>query len=269
MSESIISCPVCGRGLGKFENCFKCENGHSFDLAKEGYVNLLSGAHKQGELIGDNKTMASSRRDFLNKGYFSSLSKAVLNELQLTEKENPNVLDICCGEGYYSNYITQRYNCRIYGFDISKNMIRLAAKRKINAEFFVANLSHIPVFDSSVDFAFHLFAPFHAGEFARVLKDDGILVTAYPGENHLWELKEAIYDVPYKNDEKMPEHGTFELLKTVKVKEKIFLDSNADIISLFKMTPYYYHTSKEGIERAERLEKLETQLEFVLAVFRK
>lgn len=269
MNESIISCPVCNSGLKKVGACLKCENGHSFDFAKEGYVNLLSGAHKQGELIGDNKNMAASRRDFLNKGYFSSLSNAVLSELRATNKNEPCVLDICCGEGYYSQYIGDRYNCRLFGFDISKNMIRLAAKRKVNAEFFVANLSHIPVFDSSVDFAFHLFAPFHAAEFSRVLKDDGVLVTAYPGENHLWELKEAIYDTPYKNDEKMPEHKGLELLKTVKVKDNIFLDNNNDIISLFKMTPYYYHTSKEGIERAQKLEKLETRLEFVLAVFRK
>ncbi len=148
-------------------------------------------------------------------------------------------------------------------------MVRLAAKRKTDAVFFVANLSHIPVFDCSVDFAFHLFAPFHASEFARILKKGGVLVTAVPGKKHLWELKKVLYDTPYENDEALPTVGSLTLERTVKICADIKLDNNEDIMSLFRMTPYYYRTSKEGIERAKVLTELKTRLEFVLGIYRK
>ena len=268
-NEHILCCPVCKKELADSGKTYICESGHNFDKAKEGYVNLLSGLHKQGELIGDNKSMALSRRSFLNKGYFSSLAGAVCSLLEAEGKDCPTVLDICCGEGYHSQYVAERVNCRLFGFDISKNMVRLAAKRKMDAVFFVANLSHIPVFDGSTDFAFHLFAPFHASEFSRVLKKGGALVTAVPGKKHLWELKKAIYDTPYENDEALPSAENLTLERTVKVCAEIKLDNNEDILSLFKMTPYYYRTSKEGIERAAALGTLETRLEFVLGVYRK
>lgn len=268
-SEPVLCCPVCMNELSDCGKTYSCKNGHCFDKAKENYVNLLSGAHKQGELIGDNRSMALSRRSFLNKGYFSSLAEAVCGLLECENKGCPTVLDICCGEGYYSQYIAERVNCRLFGFDISKNMVRLAAKRKTGAVFFVANLSRIPVFDGSIDFAFHLFAPFHSSEFSRILKKGGVLVTAVPGKKHLWELKKALYDTPYENDEVLPAAGSLTLERTVKVCADIKLDNNEDIMSLFKMTPYYYRTSKEGIEKAKALAELETRLEFVLGIYRK
>lgn len=269
LGNSILSCPVCKKPLLKAEKSYCCAALHSFDEAKEGYVNLLSGSHRQGELVGDNKSMALSRRDFLNKGYFSSLADGVLKVLENEKLQKPTVLDICCGEGYYSQRILEKENCHLFGFDISKNMVRLAAKRKLDALFFVANLSHIPVFDNSIDFAFHLFAPFHSEEFSRILKKGGVLVTAVPGKDHLWELKKVVYDTPYQNDEKLPESKTLTLEKTVKIKTKIKIDNNFDIMSLLKMTPYYYRTAKEGIEKAEKLKELETTLEFILGVYRK
>lgn len=268
-NEHILCCPVCKNELSDCGKTYLCKNGHCFDKAKEGYVNLLSGAHKSGELIGDNKSMAISRRDFLSKGYFSSLGNAVCELLKGEKLENPAVLDICCGEGYYSQFIAERIDCRLFGFDLSKSMVRLAAKRKTNAVFFVANLSDIPVFDESIDFAFHLFAPFHASEFSRILKKGGMLVTAVPGKRHLWELKEAVYETPYENDELLPPAEGLFLERTVRVHADIKLDNSEDIMSLFKMTPYYYRTSKEGIEKAAALPELETRLEFVLGVYRK
>ena len=269
MTDNILSCPVCKKPLLKDGKSYRCASCHNFDEAKEGYVNLLAGSHKQGELIGDNKSMALSRRDFLNKGYFSSLADGVLQILAGENFKSPTVLDICCGEGYYSEFILKRTYCRLFGFDISKNMVRLAAKRKLDASFFVANLSHIPIFDESIDFAFHLFAPFHDEEFSRILKKGGVLVTAVPGKDHLWELKKEIYDTPYQNDEKLPESKELKPERTLRVKTKIQIDNSNDIMSLFKMTPYYYRTSKDGILKAEKLQKLETTLEFILGVYKK
>lgn len=265
---SVLKCPVCSQDLFRIENCLKCHNNHSFDLAKEGYVNLLS-AHKSGDSVGDNKEMARFRRDFLNKDYYITLAEAVGDCLEKYSVENDTVLDICCGEGYYTNHLSLKYNRDYYGFDISKNMVRLAAKRKCGAQFFVANISSIPLKNESVNFAFHLFAPFHSGEFTRILKKDGVIVTAIPGKEHLYELKEILYDKPYFNDEKPPITGELKLVDKIRSKAKIDLNSQEDIMSLFRMTPYFYHTPSQGISRLEGCKSLSVTTDFILLVYKR
>ena len=169
----LLTCPVCGAALAAEGRTLRCGGGHCFDCAKEGYVNLLISG-RPGDSRGDNKDMARSRRDFLNQGYYQSLAKAVGDCVENFCPDGGTVFDICCGEGYYTDFLSKNYNCRFYGFDISKNMVRLAAKRKCGAVFFVANIAAIPVKTGAVDMAFHLFAPFHADEFSRVLADDGV-----------------------------------------------------------------------------------------------
>lgn len=269
MNIRIIVCPVCGEALTENEKAFCCPNGHSFDKAKEGYVNLLSGSHKSGDKTGDNKSMAALRRDFLNKEYFISLSDAVVEQIKKAGINQPTVLDICCGEGYYSQKVTENTDAVVFGFDLSKSMVRLAAKRKTGGTFFVANLSHIPVKDESIDIAFHLFAPFHEKEFARVLKKGGTLITAVPGENHLFELKEAVYEKPYKNDEKLPETESLLLSETIRIKNEVTLTCRDDIAALFGMTPYSYKTSPADKAKLLTLEQLTTQTEFVLGIYKK
>lgn len=269
LKPGIIICPVCGKELNESETAFLCPDGHSFDKAKEGYVNLLTGKHKSGALIGDNKSMAALRRDFLNKEYFAPLADEIVRQIKKTGTEKPVLLDICCGEGYYSQKVKNSTDGVLYGFDISKAMVRLAAKRKTGGKFFVANLSHIPLKDNSVDIAFHLFAPFHEKEFVRVLKSGGTLITVVPGENHLFEMKKVLYDSPYKNDEKLPGTDILSLTDTVKVKNEITLPDKADIDALFGMTPYYYKTGPSDRQKLAKLCCLTTQTEFVVAVYRK
>ncbi len=178
------------------------------------------------------------------------------------------MLDICCGEGYYTNYLSARLPRAYYGFDISKNMVRLAAKRRC-ATFFVANIASIPIRDESVRFAFHLFAPFHATEFGRVLQRDGVLLTAIPGKDHLYGLKQALYDTPYRNDEQPPQAEGLTLTDTIRVKSHISLNTPEEIRALFQMTPYCYHTPTSGMQRLEALKALETDIEFVLLLYKK
>ena len=262
-------CPVCGAALQKEGASLRCKSGHSFDFAKEGYVNLLTGSHKPGDRTGDSREMARARRAFLEKGYFRPLADALSEMILAEEKENPAVLDICCGEGYYSEQISRALPCRLLGFDLSKEMVRLAAKRKLDALFFVANLAAVPLPDSSVDAALHLFAPFHEETFARLLKDNGVLLSVVPGKRHLFELKEAVYDTPYENDEQLPQTTLLTLTGTKKVTAKIRIDTPEDIRALFAMTPYVHRTSKEGIARLEQLERLETTIEFVIGFYKK
>ena len=262
-------CPVCGAMLQKTGASLRCERGHSFDFAKEGYVNLLTGSHKPGDKTGDSREMARARRAFLEKGYYRPLADALADTIRAEQKENPAVLDICCGEGYYSEQISRALPCRLLGFDLSKEMVRLAAKRKLDALFFVANLAAVPLPDASVDAALHLFAPFHAETFARLLKDDGVLLSVVPGKRHLFELKEAVYDTPYENDEQLPQTPLLTLTETKKVTAKIRLEAPEDIRALFAMTPYAHRTSQEGLARLERLESLETTIEFVIGSYKK
>lgn len=263
----ILLCPVCGQELKKINNQYVCKNLHSFDVAKEGYVNLLLN-HKSGDLVGDNKAMALSRKEFLSKGYYKPLADEVKECMQSSTNEISNVLDICCGEGYYTSELSKNCNRKFYGFDISKNMVRLAAKRKCGANFFVANISSIPVMQNSIDFAFHLFAPFHDEQFAKILKKDGTLVSVIPGKRHLFELKKVLYDTPYENDEAAPNSNYLKLYDRIKVKSEINLSSSEDIMSVFKMTPYYYHTPSSGMQKIENLCNITTEIEFVLLIYK-
>jgi hypothetical protein len=146
----------------------------------------------------------------------------------------------------------------------TKEMIRLAAKRG-RGTFFVANLASIPVQDSSFDYAVHLFAPFKASEFSRVLKPGGALYTVVPGSHHLFGLKSALYDTPYLNDEALPDSPGFRLVGTKKVTASIVLKNKDDIEAVFRMTPYYFHTSQTDREKLSTYESLQTQIEFLIA----
>lgn len=260
----MLICPVCNNSLEIIGKAGKCCNGHCFDVAKEGYINLLR-TNKSGDMIGDSKQSARSRREFLNKGYYSPLRDHLV---AIFHNKTGNVLDICCGEGYYTSALGENPALNVYGFDISKEMIRLASKRG-NGTYFVANLASIPVADSSFDYAVHLFAPFQEKEFYRILKHGGKLYTVIPGEKHLWGIKQQLYDTPYVNDERLPETEHMQLVNVVKVSSRIELRCREDIQAVFKMTPYYYRTSESDKMKLEHRNCLETDIEFVIAEYMK
>ncbi len=262
-------CPVCGEKLAKENKSFKCKGGHSFDISKEGYVNLLCGKNKSGSLIGDNKEMADSRKQFLSKNYFSALSDELVLMIKEYAPSCPTLCDICCGEGYYGEKVKDALDCELISFDISKEMLRLCAKRKKSDFCFVASNNKIPLESGSVDLAFHLFAPFQEDEFSRIIKKDGTILTAVAGENHLFELKEILYDTPYKNDEAPPKTEKLVMKEKRKVTKKVILETKEDIDALFKMTPYYYHTSDKDKAKLEPYESLEVTTEFVVYVYGK
>ncbi|MBQ8027743.1 MAG: methyltransferase domain-containing protein [Clostridia bacterium] len=262
----ILLCPICKSELNRSGSSFVCDKGHCFDIAKEGYVNLLTGS-KSGSLIGDNRDMARSRKSFLDKGYFSHLSDKLCSVV--AEIHPKAVLDICCGEGYYTQALAQHCKADVYGFDISKEMIRLAAKRKCNTDFFVANMADIPIADDSIDCAVHLFAPLCEKEFLRVIKQGGYLISVCPGAKHLWEMKSVLYETPYENEELAPELPGLTLAKVLHAGSIIHLENGEDIEALFKMTPYYYHTPSAGKEKLSCLSQLKTQTDFYIRIYRK
>lgn len=260
----MLICPICGKSLVFDAHSARCESGHCFDMAREGYVNLLRSS-RPGDLIGDDKASARCRRDFLNKGYYHVLQDALC---RIFENRQGSVLDICCGEGYYTAALGQNPNLKVFGFDISREMVRLAAKRG-NCQFFVANMASIPVADESMDYAVHLFAPFNEQSFARVLKPGGRLYTVIPGKFHLFGLKQTIYETPYENDEQIPQTTLLKPIGMTKVTDKICLASQEDIQAVFRMTPYFFHTSQADKEKLLPLTELETEVEFVIAEYGK
>ncbi len=252
----ILICPVCGGELKKDERRLYCKKGHSFDTAKEGYVNLLTGS-KSGDKTGDSKESARARHAFLQKGYFAFLKDEISKKLCGT------VLDICCGEGYYDDY-----NGKLYGFDLSKEMARIAAKRRNGGVYFIANLKAIPVKSESIDTAIHIFAPFSAPEFARVLKKSGRLYSVVPAPEHLFELKKLVYDTPYLNDENYPDSNGLRLVSKKKIKSTVNIPRR-DLITLFSMTPYFYRTSDKDREKLNSVDSLETTLAFMILEYKK
>ena len=262
-----LICPVCSKELELKDKTYSCQNRHSFDISKEGYVNFLTGGRKSGDLTGDNAQMASARRAFLEKGYYDFLSDKIC-DIILGYNSNPkSILDISCGEGYYTNKISQRLECSTAGFDISKAMIRLAAKKYKSSSFFVANMSKIPVKSDSVDVGVHICAPFCESEFSRILSNDGILLSAVPGKRHLFSLKAAVYDNPYENNEDIADYKSLELIDKISVSDSFNMPI-ADVKELFSMTPYYYKTRESDRQRLDALDSLEVEFEFIIRVFR-
>ena len=253
---SVLICPVCKKTLFRQENSLKCKNNHSFDYAKDGYVNLLL-TSKSGDKTGDSKDAARARHIFLKKGYYDCLKKAI------TQKMVGTVLDICCGDGYYDNY-----GGILYGFDISKEMVRLASKSNKSGNYFVANLASIPIKSESIDTAVHLFAPFNEKEFSRVLKKEGRLYSVRPGENHLFEMKSIVYDEPYKNDEKTPDVTMLEVVSKQRITEKVEIGTE-DLKTLFSMTPYFYRTSQENKARLDSVDIIKLTVDFIITEYRK
>ena len=260
LKTSNFICPVCENKTFDLENSLRCMLGHSFDKAKEGYINLLL-KNASGKRHGDDKLMVEARKNFLDKGYYAPLREK-LNEILGDGKV---VLDSGCGEGYYTSLFAE--NNTLLGIDISKDAIKAAAKRCKKATFAVASIAKIPLAENSVDAVINIFAPDSPNEFLRILKEGGRLITATPLENHLFELKAAVYEKPYKNPPPVYEKDGFKVKSVTEVKYKINLESAEDIEALFKMTPYYYKTSAADQEKLKSLSSLEVTLEFAVTEY--
>ncbi len=269
----MLICPVCSRPLTIGEKCAFCEAGHSFDRAKEGYFNLLLSSSSGGH--GDDRAMLLARRAFLEKGYYGHLLKE-LTEICLECFEKGNTLvDAGCGEGYYTDAVckslaAQGKEVRFFAFDIAKDAAKLVSKKMgASATVFVSSAYKMPLATGCADGILSLFAPFAREEYMRVLKPGGLLIRAYPLENHLFALKEAVYDNPLKNEAVSDSVEGWESIEERRVVNRLELNSNEDITALFGMTPYAHKTSERDRKKLEKLEKLTVETDFGIAIYRK
>jgi len=278
MIPSMIECPICRARLQTDESghSLRCEGtgkSHCFDLAAGGYVNLISGRASGG----DGKEAVRARTAFLEKDYYAPIADAVIDVLRdvggVTKVST--IVDAGCGDGYYLNRALTSLECCGLGFDLSKFAVDHAAKsarRRGLAErsfYAVASVFDLPIADSSADAVMNLFAPCVEREYCRVLKSGGLLVVVGSGEDHLYELKQAVYDEVYRNDVRADLPIDLPLIAQRKVDFTVSLTQAADIASLFSMTPYYYRTSAEGFRRLHALTELTTRAQADIYIYRK
>ncbi|MFQ5419221.1 MAG: putative RNA methyltransferase, partial [Anaerolineae bacterium] len=188
MSWLGVICPVCGEALIETARVLRCEQGHAFDVAREGYVNLLRWRGKPPKIVGDSAEMLRARRRFLGKGWYAPLVDLLADEVG---GETAVLLDAGCGEGYYTRQMAGRWpQARIWGMDIAKTAVRLAARQQPAARFFAADVrQQIPLETASVDVILNIFSPRNADEFGRALRGDGRLLIIIPAPDHLGALR--------------------------------------------------------------------------------
>lgn len=256
-----LLCPVCKNKLTKNNNSFSCVNNHHFDQAKSGYINLYP--TNKSKSHGDNKDMVQARTAFLAQGYYLPLKEKIID---LIQSINPcTLVDLACGEGYY----TKDLPCdNKIGFDLSKDALQVASKKDKQTQYCVASIFDCPIASSSIDCVTTIFAPIAAEEINRMLKEGGSFIGVFPAENHLIELKQALYDTPYLNDK--PQGSLpLTLMDTIRFTSTITCTTNEDIQNLFMMTPYYFKTSIQDKEKINCLRQLTCTIDFYILHYKK
>ena len=256
-SATAFACPICQENLTLLETSLKCCNRHSFDLAKFGYVNL---APQIKQSVNYDKENFQNRQQILEAGFYRAILEAI-SDLLSNSKNAKTILDIGCGEGFYSRKLQERHPDKtFYAFDISKDSVQIAAKSEPNwaVNWFVGDLARLPIKDASMDILLDIFSPANYGEFRRVLSKDGILIKVIPTENHLKEIRQKVQDQltnkNYSNQdikEHFQEHFTILSNQTASLTKTITADQ---LQALLSMTPLLFHIDQTKIDWSQLTE---------------
>lgn len=270
----LFLCPICGGALLRDDKSARCGKGHCFDIARGGYLHLLPANRMNSQEPGDDKEMVAARSRFLQKGYYAPLREALCSLCIKYAPNNVKFLDLGCGEGYYTGGVVDAlrgagkspYSA---GLDISKSAVKLAVKQSRTTEFSVASVFHLPVAGESMDILLNCFSPLCIDEVRRTLRRGGHFLYVVPGARHLWGLKSAVYDTPYLNEQKETTYDGFRYSEIFSLESDIRLTSQEDINCLFRMTPYFWKTSKADGAKLSGLETLDTKIAFDIHVYEK
>ena len=256
-SATAFACPICRENLTLVESSLKCENRHSFDLAKFGYVNLVPQIKQSANYDKEN---FQNRQQILEAGFYQAILE-VVSDLLSNSKNAKTILDIGCGEGFYSRKLQERHPDKtFYAFDISKDSVQIAAKSDPNwaVNWFVGDLARLPIKDASMDILLDIFSPANYGEFRRVLSKDGILIKVIPTENHLKEIRQKVQDQLIKKDysnqdikNHFQDHFTILSSQTVSLTKPITADQ---LQALLSMTPLLFHIDQTKIDWSQLTE---------------
>lgn len=249
-SEQFFRCPICHKQLKIQNNSLVCKKKHCFDISKFGYVNLLLNG-KPNENY--DKKSFENRKSILENGFYSHVLISImetLNELQGVK----TILDVGCGEGYYSRKLIEALNKNMLAFDISKDAIQIAAKSDTSnqVKWFVSDLENIPLQDKTIDCILDVFSPANYSEFYRILNDDGYIIKIVPTNDHLKEFrekaKEHLYHQTYSNEnvvDYFEKH--FDLISKKEIKS-IYSLSTEERNVFMDMTPLLFHVDKEKVD---------------------
>lgn len=242
-------CPLCRTPLQKNKNSQICANNHHFDIAKEGYLNLLPVNAKNSKNPGDNKEMMMARREFLNsEGYLPLAEKiCALSSSLLAGREQAQLLDLGCGEGYYTNLLADKMpeTFAIHALDISKIAVRYAAKRNKSVNFCVASAYAVPLADNSLDLLLRIYAPSLDSELQRLIKQGGYLLTVTPAPRHLFQLRERIYQQVNEHAQENTPPAGFSKVKQVNLAYSLHITEASTLQNLIKMTPFFWKFTEQ------------------------
>ena len=263
-----LICPVCGERLEKLDKNCRCGNNHSFDIARQGYVNLLTVQQKHSLNPGDTREQVLSRRAFLEAGYYAPIADALAEEAKALGITGP-ILDVGCGEGYYSARLGSALNAEVVGLDISKEAVRCAAAKYKQFQWLCATAAHIPVAEGSAGLVTSLFALTLPEEFSRVLAEDGCYFQVLAAQDHLLGLKSIIYpELKFKDKDSVPEIPGFTLVKSRPIRFTFTVEGQ-QVRNLLSMTPHVFRIGKAGAENLRKTEILTDTASCVLNVYRK
>ena len=262
-----LICPVCAKALNQTGNLYRCESGHSFDIARQGYINLLVVQQKRSLQPGDTKEQVLSRRSFLDGGFYAPIADSLCQLAQDHSCTGP-ILDVGCGEGYYGTRLAAALNTQLLGLDISKEAVRCAAARHKDARWLCASAAHLPVADGSVGLVTSLFALTVPGEFHRVLGPDGAFIQVLAAPDHLLELKNIIYpQLTHKEKDSVPAVEGFRLAESRRVQFDFQVEGQ-QVQNLLSMTPHVYRIGKEGAQRLRQTQQLHDTASCVLNLYK-
>lgn len=256
-SATAFACPICQENLTLVEGSLKCNNRHSFDLAKFGYVNLAPQIKQSANYDKEN---FQNRQQILEAGFYQAILDAI-SDLLASSENTETILDIGCGEGFYSRKLQENHPDKtFYAFDISKDSVQIAAKSEPNwaVNWFVGDLARLPIKDASMDILLDIFSPANYGEFRRVLSKNGILIKVIPTENHLKEIRQRVQDQltnkDYSNQDiknHFQEHFTILSSQTASLTRTITADQ---LQALLSMTPLLFHVDQSKIDWSQLTE---------------
>lgn len=261
-----VICPVCGAALEPQGAAWRCVQGHCFDVARQGYVNLLTVTQKHSRHPGDTREMVAARRAFLDAGWYAPIAKTLADLVRRFCPETASVLDAGCGEGYYLSqlgWVPERW-----GIDISRDAVRYAAVRDRSAHWLTATAAHLPFADGGFDCVLSMFALTAGAEFARVLRPGGIFVQVLAGQNHLPGLKSIIYPAHVEKEKMLhPALPGFGLLHTQTLRFSFSLPDAQSVHDLLYMTPHVWRITKRGAEALAQTAQLTDTAEVIFNIY--
>jgi 23S rRNA (guanine745-N1)-methyltransferase len=259
---STLSCPNCQSILQRREKVFNCQNGHSFDVAKDGYINLLLPNQKKKPNPGDNKIMMNARETFLSKGHYDFLIDFIESSIKSNHKSSDtltnktNLIDLGCGTGYYTRNLFRESEVNKIGIDISKSGVSIASRKDKYSTYVVSSIFDIPIADNTIDTIVNIFSPLSIDEVKRVLKPGGYFYKVIPAEDHMNEIASLVYDefIPHQSsvETDLSNDSELQIIKVEKLEQKLtFADEN--LYNLIAMTPYLYKFDKDILDQLKEL----------------